>query len=76
MLFGANLASQFKKNCAGFTPFNGTIWNEFSEQHQHHIKCLVCTFLVQIMYKFNAHFSWDVVMYYTSRIILIYLERR
>ena len=35
MLFGANLTSQFSKICAGFTPFNGAIWNEFTEQHQH-----------------------------------------
>ena len=58
-LYGTLLATIFSGGSEN-TPSNFAIWDKFNEQNQsqsikkHHIK----NFLVQISYRFNAHFSW------------------
>ena len=47
---------------AGTVPFNGVIWDEFSEAtstpKKNDVQCPISTFLVQIRCTFNAQFGW------------------
>ena len=67
---------QHFKNYAGIAPFNSAIWDEVSSQTQHqsikrhHNECPICTFLVQIRCRYNAHFSW---VYSFTKLIYLYL---
>ena len=53
------------KDWAGTALFDGAIKHEFSEQHKHlrtkkaPYSVQICTFLIQIKCKFNAHFDWE-----------------